>query len=83
MSARLVQHLSCLLILIHKVKELLPFWKVIAKIYTYSEENEDYLLGIVNGWAIWKMTKLYLCTQMILYEVCKTKRGCQKQPPFS
>ena len=27
MSARLVQHLSCLLILIQKVKELLPVWE--------------------------------------------------------
>ena len=48
MSARLVQHLSCLLILIHKVKELLPFWKVIANVLTYFEKDENSVLRMVN-----------------------------------
>lgn len=48
MSARLVQHLSCLLILIHKVKELLPILKANAKLQTYFEKDEKTMLRIVN-----------------------------------
>ena len=48
MSARLVQHLSCLLILIHKVKELLPILESFAKVLTYFEKDEKTMLRIFN-----------------------------------
>lgn len=49
MSARLVQHLSCLLILIQKVKELLPNLEVAnANLQLYSDKVEKPVLRMLK-----------------------------------
>lgn len=48
MSARLVQHLSCLLILIQKVKELLPVLESGCKGIDYYEKSEKTVQRMVN-----------------------------------
>lgn len=49
MSARLVQHLSCLLILSQKVKELLPNLEVAnAKLQLYSDKVEKPVLRMLK-----------------------------------